>query len=509
MKLCVLIPGAEYRHNAGARIRYLRLAEPLRKLGVTLELVPVKDALRTGLLDGDVYLASKCFDTTALMVMAMAHRQGKLVGVDLFDDYFSHADDPRFVRMRAWLQQAACFSSFMLASTPAMARISHSFAPDLPVHVLNDPFTRFDLEQIRSRLDSKRQALRDGSPFRISWFGMGDNPLFPVGLSDLVAFCDELAPLRTDRTGVHLHISTNLRAMKGETLAALRQLPLPYRLSEWSETAEAELLERSDAVFIPVNAQPFSIAKSLNRAITALTAGTQVLSSGYPLYTPLEPFIYRDATSLLNDELQGAARLRPQTLQPLQTLLAEVADPLREANAIAAFLQGLPRRSQQDPKPQCIVVHGRDSSAACHELARDNGFISLGTPVSPSKFDYDVVVRWSDQDNGLTTLVHKRYRKLLRQAGIPFKRTGLFGLGSYLKATGQTCARLAGAGLLRSSRAAAMLPVYAPALRTSVHLARELMPGAHLIFSEELRLPWRFPAGSTGQSHGNGSDDKI
>lgn len=494
MKLCVIIPGAGYQQNAGARIRYLRLAEPLRKLGVDLDLVPVSDILRTGLPDSDVFLTSKCFDATTLTVMALAHRGGRLVGVDIFDDYFSHADDSRFLRLRSWLQQALSFSSFILSSTPVMATVGRSFAPGLPVHVLNDPFARLDLAQIRSKLADKRANFHAGAPLQISWFGMGDNPMFPVGLSDLIAYCDDLAPLRGSGTSACVHISTNLRAMNGQLLAALRSLPLPYRLSEWSEEAEADLLERSNAVFLPVNGQRFSVAKSLNRAITALTTGTQVLSSGYPLYSQLDPFIYRDAAALVSDQKNDTARLRPETLDQFQSLLSQVADPAHEAQAIATFLQGLPRPVRSRSGIPGLVVHGGDSSAATHEFARSNGFLSIGTPVSPPKLNYDVLLRWDPTDGEVSTLVHRRNSKLLNERKISFRRTGFLGLGFYLKVEGQLRVRVAGSSLLRSPRQTAILPVYANVMGTSSHLVQALFPDLPLILSEEIRLPWRFPA---------------
>lgn len=507
MKLCVLIPGAGYRQNAGARIRYLRMAEHLRKLGVSMDLVPVADVMQMGLADCNAVLVSKCFDASALTVMALARAQGKQVGVDLFDDYFSHDSDPRFVRTRSWLAQALSFSTFILASTQAMADIGRGLAPQLPVHILNDPCAPVDLSQMAARLEAKRAGLAKGAPLRISWFGMGDNPLFPVGIADVAAFSGELACLRRAGMAVELWISANIRSVTADTLAALRRLPLPCNLHEWSEAGEKELLEQSHVAFLPVNAQRFSVAKSLNRALTALTSATQVLSSGYPLYRALGPFIYRDAQELIADHKSGLTRLRPETLEAFGALLPQVADPAHEARSLAGFLQSLPKAPASQASPRGAVLHGRGGNAGMHEFASREGFLSAGTPLSPANRDYDVLFKWDAQSGVLQPLVHRRNRSLLVKAGISFKRTGFLGLGSYLRPAPRFSVRLGGCGLLGSPQPAALLPSYARVLGAGTRLLQTLLPGSPVIISETLKLPWQQPGGTAAPSHRSGSDE--
>lgn len=507
MKLCVLIPSSGYRQNAGARIRYLRMAEHLRKLGVSIDLVPVADVLQMGLPDSDVFLVSKCFDAPTLEVMALARAKGRQVGVDLFDDYFSHVGDPRFLRTQSWLTQALSFSTFILASTQAMADIGRRLAPQLPVHILNDPCPPVDLAEMAARLEAKRAELAKGAPLRISWFGMGDNPLFPVGIADVAAFSGELAGLRRAGIPLELRISANIRSVAGEMLAALRRLPLPCSLQEWSEAGEKALLEQSHVAFLPVNAQRFSAAKSLNRALTALTSATQVLSSGYPLYRALGTFIYRDAQELIADQKSGLSRLRPETLEAFGALLAQVADPVNEAMSLAAFLRAIPVATASEVSLRWAVLHGSGSNAGAHEFARREGFLSAGTPFSPANSDYDIKFQWDAQSGALQPFVHRRNRRLLVKAGIPFRRMGFLGLGSYLKPAQRLSARLGGGGLPGSPQPTAILPCYARVLGASTRLLQILVPGSHVIISEALKLPWQLPGGTAAPSHRSGSDE--
>ncbi len=297
---------------------------------------------------------------------AAARRLGIPVGIDLFDDYFSQKGDPRFARLRAWLAAMTETCDFILCSTPAMKAVAAAQAPGLPSHVMNDPFERFDAGALATLLAQKRERVAATGVLEIAWFGTGDNPHFPVGLADVVAFSDQLRALTRAGQPVVLHILTNVRAMSPDALAALARLPVRHTLATWSEAAEAALLERCYAAFLPVNAQPFSVAKSLNRAVTALTAGTQVLSVGYPLYALFADFIYRDPRALVADAGAGEARLEPETLGAFADLLRTLADPQQEASQLADFLAGVPAPARlTEPDIFAAVVHGRESALRC------------------------------------------------------------------------------------------------------------------------------------------------
>src|SRR4051794_38252147 len=104
MNIRVLIPSEEYRGYAGARIRYGRLAAELQERGITLTLQDIGEFAPEHETT-DALLISKCHDARALVAAAAAYQRGQLVGVDLFDDYFSQTGDSRLVRYRNWLKQ--------------------------------------------------------------------------------------------------------------------------------------------------------------------------------------------------------------------------------------------------------------------------------------------------------------------------------------------------------------------------------------------------------------------
>lgn len=412
MKICVLAPSASYLVSAGVRVRYRRIEGPLSELGHELSVVPIADFKRPQDFKHDVYIVSKCYDARALVAARLIAARGAALGVDLFDDYFSQISDSRFTWRREWLTALLASADFILCSTPAMRAIAQRIAPNHPAHILNDPYGQLDQRTVAAALAGKLERLHQTRTLRLGWFGVGDNPYFSVGLADLAAFGGELARLRTNRFDVRLEILTNRRAVTADALAALRRIALPFELDDWSEQREAMLLERCTACFLPVNAQSFSVAKSLNRAVTALTGGTQVLSAGYPLYESLGDFIYRDAGQLLADLEARRPLLRPETLEPFAHLMESYASPTAEAHKLSAFLQ----KSSQRPTTEMshlAVVHGPHSTRDAHLFVQSMGGLSVASPFAKQQLPYDLRFVLRPNGPGIDLLIASDKRRKL------------------------------------------------------------------------------------------------
>jgi hypothetical protein len=395
MKLCVIAPKEGYLEQAGVRIRYRRMADHLPAYGHSLELKVIDDLRAPEDLDADAYLFSKVYDARSYVVARQLRLSGKPMGVDLFDDYFSQVGDSRFTPQRRWLRAMAHWSSFVLCSTPRMKSVAASYMPGLPAHILNDPCQKLEVDRIGDTVRRNVERTLERGELQVAWFGNGDNPHFPVGLRDVHAFGPVLGRLASTGLKVRLRLLTNMRALTVDGLEALARLPVPWLMDEWSLAGEEDLLRESLVAFIPVNAQPFSIAKSLNRAVSALSTGAQVLSAGYPLYEPLGEFIYRDPGDLLADLGRGALRLRQETLPRLVECFREWADPDEEARRLARFLDEV---RDEAIKPAALphkdgflgIVHGLRSGADVHQLAQRHRHFSIGSPFSHDALNYDV-----------------------------------------------------------------------------------------------------------------------
>lgn len=385
MKLLVLVPGDSYRKTAGARIRYGRLIAPLAERGIQLELRSI-DRIDLDQVDPDFLLICKCHDARAQLIAAWAQGRGVPVGVDLFDDYFSQQHDARLVRFRHWLEQLSPRLSFILTSTSAMSAVAEKLAPEIPVQLLNDAAAgagQGALMVDAHHIEAKLRETLDEQRIRVTWFGIGDNPYFPVGLSDLAAYAGELVALgRLANMAVELTVLTNARSLAADGLSQLSTLPISCTAREWSESAEAELLQCSFLCFLPVNAQPFSIAKSLNRAITALSHGAQILSPGYPLYEQLAPFVYRHAKTLAEDIRERQLRVSANTRDALAGKLNDCASAEIEAEKLVVFLGGLPAARKAHPKILALV-HGAGTTVPINQFAHATSELVIGSPYAP------------------------------------------------------------------------------------------------------------------------------
>lgn len=390
MRITVLVPSREYVNNAGARIRYRRLSTASDvEMQVQLEDIAQFDPRSA---QCDVLIISKCHDARSLMAATVCVRRGIRVGVDLFDDYFSQQADSRLNRFRLWLSQLLDICDFAMCSTELMAETVREYRPDIPTFVLNDPAPFVNYPQLAQQLARKLDDARDEGRLRLAWFGVGDNPNFAVGLSDLAALSDMLSRLSVDGMFVELSILTNARALDAARLAMIRQLPVHTTVAEWSEKAEAELLRSSLACFLPVNAQRFSAAKSLNRAVTALSSGCQVLSAGYPLYEALDEFIYRDHRELIEDVAAGHPRLNSGSVDKLRETLDLLASSERATRDLQAFLLGLAERNDGETSERPLfLVHGYATNGAAHKMVQAVGGLSVASPFCPAPLDFDIV----------------------------------------------------------------------------------------------------------------------
>lgn len=389
MKVVVLVPSVDSLATAGVRIRYERLRGPLSECAVSLVITPI-DHFDATKADCDAVIVSKCYDGRGLMAAAILSSRKVKVGLDLFDDYFSDRGDARLSRYRTWLRQMLRLSHFALCSTPAMAQVISSYRGDIPLHILNDPAAPFDRIELADTLDRKLARASSGASLRICWFGIGDNPYFPVGLTDLEAFGGVLREIAS-QVPVELEILTNKRALEAPGLATIARLPLVPKVDIWSAKRELELLQRTDVCLLPVNAQAFSFSKSLNRAVTALTSGCQVLSLGYPLYASLSGLIYRDANTLLSDWGRRKLRLRPRTLPALEAKIEELACSRSEARHLTEFLQTTSAASTAAKRP-IALLHGFTSSQSAHAAVKAAGGLSIATPFCSQQLDFDAVV---------------------------------------------------------------------------------------------------------------------
>ena len=443
MRLLVLVPTSIHKVTAGSRIRYDRLGTADERFEITVE--SFEEVTAATLETCDICIFSKTYSVEAITLAHQLRQAGKLIGIDVFDDYFSQIDDPRLLRFRMWLRCMAQLCQFALCSTNVMHDIVKHNAPGLPVHVVPDPFAEIDPASLAQTLASKLDRARTEGTIDVLWFGNGSNPFFTVGLHDIAAYCSSLADLASGSRGVSLTILTDGPSQTPANLALLTKLPVPYLLDTWSVEGERKALERAFVSFIPVNGQSFSRAKSFNRALTAISAGTQVLSPGFPLYRDLDPAIYTDALELLSDLDRGKFRLRGENVHEIAKTASRLSDSRMVANNLFLFLndlsqvggvgqgnkmaaapslptQGIRRRlvtaspSTHLPSPEThALIYGFEYNGLMVRAAKATGILQVKTPFARRERAYDIQIEHR-KGRQLEVWIEPRISSLLAEA---------------------------------------------------------------------------------------------
>lgn len=493
MKIQILVRSADWLNSAGTRIRYARLKRELNALGWHLAIDPIANISEGLRLNADIYLFSKCQDAAALMLADMLREAGALVGFDLFDDYFSGQDSLTF-GYRAF-QRALCGKvDFLLCSTGRMAEIARDFDPQVPLHVMNDPHDPILTATVARSLGVRLAKAQDNRSVDVVWFGHGNNPIFPIGLNDAVAFGPELEALGQAGWEVRLKVLTNPDALDQAVLGALQTLPAQVSIEDWSEAGEAAALDQALIAFLPVNFQNFSIAKSLNRAVSALARGTQVLSPGFPLYEALGPFIYRSGQALADDLARGSLRLNSASLDDLAKRFAAIADPTEEAAELVRFFAGLaaPQARPVEQRVMRGIIHGSSSPPAIHRLCNAMGWLSLGSPYSRIHQPFHAEIAQFDPHGKLELRVSREgYARLpdgVRESAIQLDRSTP-GYSHLIPLPDCPAGRLLAAATpeMWSSRAARILS-FPSLMQATGEVYRDIFPQTRLLYSE-LEVP--------------------
>lgn len=371
MRVALVMQGAELEASALSRVRYQRLVDAAPDRFALTAVENLADTF-------DAYVFGKAFQPVVPALSASLAASGKPVILDVCDDYVTERQDVRVQRFVRWHHQMAGIVHAVTAATPALAARLAPFTSRPPI-VLGDPAPDYSIETLQTALAGRQPDVRR---LHLGWFGIASNPYYSVGVADLAAFAGQLG----ECPGRHrLTAMTNLSGISPQAAVALSRCPVPVTLKEWSPASEAALLRQVDAAVIPVADQPFSTAKSLNRAVTALVAGTQVLSMGAPVYRDLAPFLYRSLPRLIEDIGQGALRWRASRAWWLASRLAKLAS----ADANVATLERLVTSIRPEPRRRPAVLIGRTDEIA--PLASWNG-LTIRTPFADPALPADAVL---------------------------------------------------------------------------------------------------------------------
>jgi hypothetical protein len=256
------------------------------------------------LRDRDVVVISKSFgsDDTALAEKAKA--LGKPLVIDLCDDIFGEsreAGKADTFRRQAEIADVVMTTGEVLrdiiaqqiggsdkiaivpdhAETLALTRnLIAAYPPDA-----NDRVRVFGAGPLRSawrRTIGRERALTPDRKI-VVWFGMAGLRGQGTGIEALAAIAPQLNVINREIPLQLLIVST----AHGRVSAAAKTFAFPWAYRDWSLLGVHEHVAHADICVIPTPATDYASAKSPNRALLSLSAGTPVIANASPAYAPL------------------------------------------------------------------------------------------------------------------------------------------------------------------------------------------------------------------------------
>lgn len=325
---------------ASVRYRLLMPLAALRAGGVSIERF---DAARDA-ASYDAVIFSKSHSAAAVAAAQVLRAAGRAVVVDLCDNLAAahavrHVSDARLERFRAMLACAThlTFSTAMLAdqiaATLPCACVDRRIIPDaldMPGTASVAGMTAPGQRQL-ARLD--RFLGRRPDALHAIWFGKSLGRV--SGYAHLHAAAARLA---AQPFPVTLTVLSN---------AAVRwwlerwRWRIPVHYVGWRQETAAAVLARHRVAVLPVQANDYTLGKTINRPATAILAGLGVVADAIPSYEELRPFV------ALDDWNHGLARYRDHwaaeqpRLAAGRTFLAERYSPQAVARDWQALLESI------------------------------------------------------------------------------------------------------------------------------------------------------------------------
>jgi hypothetical protein len=243
----------------------------------------------------DVLVLSKRYDHRTLEVAKrLRASHGTRLVLDICDNHFHFLKpDPVVVERANDLRRAIASVDLVVACSTYLRDVIVDEMPDHPpVRVIGDlvepltlpsaqvqashPLAWLRWQKLRRELHKTNTDVRR----RLVWFGNHGSSHVEGGMSDV----RKLLPLLGDlhrRQPLSLTVVSNSRA-KFEEVSATADFHMLY--SPWSHAFFSRTLMAHHICVIPIAPNPFTLAKTDNRVVTALVHGLQVVADSIPSY---------------------------------------------------------------------------------------------------------------------------------------------------------------------------------------------------------------------------------
>ena len=279
-----LLPNLDV-NTASTRYRCFHIARVLAQWGVEHSFYTEPDVASASLEKIDVLIIVKRVEPDLIELVARANERNRPVFLDLCDDLL-HERHPRNVGgvHRMVFNGIAPLLAGVVTPTSTMAQRVRGYAGsiELPVHVIPDIAETKDLFYETAEFATRKPEVRPAAPSSRSnkgrksvvWFGTSGGNHSNFGIASLL-------PAMPALRAVHRQIPIELVLVSNREAtvdSVVRPFGVPTRYEPWSpETIYAEL-EQADAALLTTGDDDFSLTKSANRVLQALSAGVPVVT---------------------------------------------------------------------------------------------------------------------------------------------------------------------------------------------------------------------------------------
>ena len=286
-------PKSSDRNVASVRYRCLLPLESLKKKGVNIELFQEKFLSKY-----DVVLFSKLYDHKNQIIAQELRRKGTKTILDLCDNHFYNPFDlPAYTTAKTNMLQMLDIVDEVVCSTDALAEIiMHEANLDKLPTVIGDPIE--SLPSIKEKAVKQEAWVKkifsvknthNSLPILL-WYGSHGSPNAPSGMSDILSIEKILNKIYVDHPFELVVASNN----KKKYVDLIEPMSIPTRYVEWEHSNFKNVLKSANGVIIPITVNPFTICKTNNRLIIALSHGVPVVADSIRSYEEFRPYCYLD-----------------------------------------------------------------------------------------------------------------------------------------------------------------------------------------------------------------------
>jgi len=276
------IPSSREALIASVRLRSLLPCRYLSESGWRCELTDARSCP-----DADVVVFQKKYGPEELELAERLRDRGTVTVFDLCDDHFYNPDNvpklaERAERLRTMIDLVDGVSA---ASEPLRRLVTEKEAV-----VIDDAFDEVSARRAAAWRRRFARGVGRSGELRLVWYGGAglESPSF--GLRHV----RKVVPVLNDlgrRRRLRLTVISNSRKLYKKVLG---DACFPTQYHEWEEATFPALFTNHDVCIIPIEENPFTIAKTANRVALSLRLGVPVVADSIPSYEEFAPFVLFD-----------------------------------------------------------------------------------------------------------------------------------------------------------------------------------------------------------------------